>query len=38
LTSGTLEEVRDVEFDEMNGFQEEVENLDDVRGTQLPMQ
>ena len=31
----TLEEVHDVEFDETNGFQEEDENLDDVRGTQL---
>ena len=35
LVSGTLEEVHDVEFDETNGFQEEDENLDDVRGTQL---
>jgi hypothetical protein len=35
LASGTLEEVHDVEFDETNGFQEEDENLDDVRGTQL---
>jgi hypothetical protein len=35
LASGTLEKVRDVEFDEANGFQEEDENLDDVRGTQL---
>jgi hypothetical protein len=35
LASGTLEEVNDVEFDETNGFQEEDENLDDVRGTQL---
>ena len=35
LASGTLEEVYDVEFDETNGFQEEDENLDDVRGTQL---
>jgi hypothetical protein len=35
LASGTLEEVRDVEFDETNGSQEEDENLDDVRGTQL---
>ena len=35
LSSGTLEEVYDVEFDETNGFQEEDENLDDVRGTQL---
>ena len=35
LASGTLEEVHDVEFDETNGSQEEDENLDDVRGTQL---
>jgi hypothetical protein len=35
LTSGTLEEVHDVEFDETNSSQEEDENLDDVRGTQL---
>jgi hypothetical protein len=35
LASGTLEEVHDVEFDETNGSQEENENLDDVRGTQL---
>ena len=35
LTSGTLEEVHDVEFDETNGYQEEDENLDDLRGTQL---
>jgi len=35
LDSGTLEEVHDVEFDETNGSQEEDENLDDVRGTQL---
>jgi hypothetical protein len=35
LASGTLEEVYDVEFDEINGLQEEEENLDDVRGTQL---
>jgi hypothetical protein len=35
LASGILEEVHDVEFDETNGFQEEDENLDDVRGTQL---
>jgi hypothetical protein len=33
LASGTLEEVHDVEFEETNGFQEEDENLDDVRGT-----
>jgi hypothetical protein len=35
LASGTLEEVHDVEFNEINGSQEEDENLDDVRGTQL---
>ena len=35
LASGTLEEVHDVEFDETNGSQEEDENLDNVRGTQL---
>jgi hypothetical protein len=35
LASGTLEEVYDVEFDETNGSQEEDENLDVVRGTQL---
>jgi hypothetical protein len=35
LASGTLEEVHDVEFDGTNGFHEEDENLDDVRGTQL---
>ena len=35
LASGSLEEVHDVEFDETNGSQEEDENLDDVRGTQL---
>ena len=35
LASDTLEEVHDVEFDETNGSQEEDENLDDVRGTQL---
>jgi hypothetical protein len=35
LTIGTLEEVHDVEFNETNGSQEEDENLDDVRGTQL---
>jgi hypothetical protein len=35
LASGTLEEVHDVKFDETNGFQEEDENLDDVKGTQL---
>jgi hypothetical protein len=35
LTSGQLEEVHDVEFDKTNGSQDEEENLDDVRGTQL---
>jgi hypothetical protein len=35
LASGTLEEVHDVEFDETNSSQEEDENLDDVRSTQL---
>jgi len=35
LASGTIEEVHNVEFDEINGSQEEDENLDDVRGTQL---
>ena len=31
LESGTLEEVHDVEFDETKGFQDENENLKDVR-------
>jgi len=31
----TLEEVHDVEFNVTNGSQEDDENLDDVRGTQL---
>ena len=35
MTSGTLEEVHDVEFVESKGSQDEDENLDDVRGTQL---
>jgi hypothetical protein len=35
LASGQLEEVQDVEFDETNGSQDEEDNLDDVRGTQL---
>jgi hypothetical protein len=35
LASGTLEEVHDVEFNKINYCQEEYENLDDVRGTQL---
>jgi hypothetical protein len=35
LASGTLEEVHDVEFDESKGFQDENENLEDVRGIKL---
>jgi hypothetical protein len=35
LASDTLEEVHDVEFDKTNGSQEEDDNLDDVKGTQL---
>jgi hypothetical protein len=35
LASGTLEEVHDVEFDETQGSQDKVENLDDVRGNDL---
>jgi len=35
LESGQLEEVHDVEFDETQGSQDEEENLDDVRDTQL---
>ena len=35
MASGTLEEVHYVEFDKTNGSQEQDENLDDVRGTQL---
>jgi hypothetical protein len=35
LTNGTLEEVHDVEFDEIKGSQNEVQNLYDVRGDQL---
>ena len=35
MASGTLEEVHDVEFYEIKGFQDENENLDDVRGIQL---
>jgi transposase InsO family protein len=35
LASGQLEKVHDVEFDETNGSQDEEDNLDDVRGTQL---
>jgi hypothetical protein len=35
LASSTLEEVYDVEFDKTNGSQEEDENLDGMRSTQL---
>jgi hypothetical protein len=35
LASGTLEEIHDVEFDETKGFQDENENLNDVKGIQL---
>jgi hypothetical protein len=35
LARGTLEEIHDAKFDETNGSQEEDENLDDVKGTQL---
>jgi hypothetical protein len=35
LTSCTLEEVHDVEFEETKGFEEEDENLDDMRDTHL---
>ena len=35
LASGTLEEVHDVEFEETKGFQDENENLEDVRGIEL---
>jgi hypothetical protein len=35
LASGTLEKVHDVEFDEIEGSQDENENLEDVRGVQL---
>jgi hypothetical protein len=35
LASGQLEEVHNVEFDETNDSQDEEENLDDVRETQL---
>jgi hypothetical protein len=35
LASGQLEEVHNVEFDETKGSQDEDENLEDVRGTQL---
>ena len=34
-SSGILEEIHDVQFDETNGSQDEQENLDDVSGTQL---
>ena len=35
LSSGTLEEVHDIEFNETKGSQVENENLEDVRGIQL---
>jgi hypothetical protein len=35
LTSGTLKEVHDGEFNETKGSQYENENLEDVRGIQL---
>ena len=35
LASGTLEEVDDVEFYEIKDFQDENENLEDIRGIQL---
>jgi hypothetical protein len=35
LASGTLEEVHDVKFNKTNDSQEEDENLDDMKGTQL---
>jgi hypothetical protein len=35
MSNSILKEVHDVEFDETKGFQEEDENLDDVRGIQL---
>ena len=35
MASGTLKDVHDVEFDETKGYQDEDENLDDVRGIQL---
>ena len=35
MASGTLEEVHNVEFDETKGFQDENENLEDVRGIQF---
>jgi hypothetical protein len=35
LTSGTVKEVHNVEFDETKGSQDENENLEDVRGIQL---
>ena len=34
-SSGILEEVHDVQFDETNGSQDEEENLDDVGGSRL---
>jgi hypothetical protein len=35
LASGLLKEVHDVEFDETNGSQDEEDNLDNMRGTQV---
>ena len=35
LSSGTLEEIHDVEFDETKGSEDENENLEDVRGIEL---
>ena len=35
LASGSLEEVHDVEFDETKSYQDENENIKDVRGIQL---
>ena len=35
MSHGTLEEVHDVEFDETKSSQDENENLEDIRGTQL---
>jgi hypothetical protein len=35
LTSGTLEEIHDVEFDKTQGSQDENENLEEVGGIQL---
>jgi hypothetical protein len=35
LASGLSKEVHDVKFDETNGSQDEEDNLDDMRETQL---